>query len=133
MDLIEHYNRNNYFGIHNNLELTVLNEGEIEYSMLLEKKHFATPNLVHGGALAGFMDAILSVAAFTSVAAQNQRVATVEFKINYLKPILREMKIRGLGKVIKKGKRIIFVQGEIYDDENNLVATGSGSIIPIDL
>jgi acyl-coenzyme A thioesterase PaaI-like protein len=43
------------------------------------------------------------------------------------------MQIRGLGKVIKKGKRIISVQGEIYDDENALVATGSGSIIPIDL
>jgi uncharacterized protein (TIGR00369 family) len=133
MDPIEHYNRFNHFGIHNNLELTILDKGKIEYTMQLEKKHFATDTLVHGGTLAGFMDAILSVAAFTSVAAQKQKVATIEFKINYLRPILREMQIRGLGTVIKKGKRIISVQGEIFDDENKLVATGSGSIIPIDL
>jgi len=133
MDLIEHYNRSNHFGIHNNLELTVLDEGNIEYTMRLEKKHFATDNLVHGGTLAGFMDAILSVAAFTSVAAQNQKVATIEFKINYLRPILKEMQIRGVGNVIKKGKRIISVQGEIYDNENILIATGSGSIMPIDV
>lgn len=133
MDLIEHYNRNNHFGIHNNLKFRIIEEGHIEYTMQLEKKHFATDSLVHGGALAGFMDALLSVAAFTSVAEGNQKVATVEFKINYLKPISREMIIRGIGRVIKKGKRIISVQGEIFNDEDSLVATGSGSIIPIDL
>ena len=133
MDLIATYNETNHFGKHNNLELTVIEKGRIEYTMLIEKKHFASDTLVHGGTLAGFMDAILSVAAFSSIADENQKVATVEFKINYLRPIVKEMKIRGIGQVVKKGKRIIAVQGEIFNDENKLVATGSGSIVPIDL
>ena len=76
MDPIEHYNRSNYFGIHNNLELTILDKGKIEYTMQLEKKHFATDTLVHGGTLAGFMDAILSVIFITQFNSYEDSAAT---------------------------------------------------------
>ena len=131
MDPIERYNRGNAFGLENNLELEVIEPGHIRYTMKVEKKHFATPELVHGGALAGFMDAVLSLAAFSAVKDEGKVVATVEFKINYLKAVKRECTLTGLGKVIKKGKQIIVVNGEILDGEGSLVATGTGSIMPL--
>lgn len=132
MDLIEKYNETNLFGKENNLELKVVSPGHIEYTMALEDKHMALPNVVHGGVLAGMMDAVLSVAAFSAVAEEGKHVATVEFKINYLKAVRNKQMLRGIGKVIKKGSRIIFVNGEIRDSGDTIVATSTGTIMPYD-
>lgn len=132
MDLIEQYNQNNHFGKANNLQLKIISEGKIEYTMQLENQHLALNDLVHGGAISGFMDAILSVAAFSAVYKKNRNVATVEFKINYLKPIRKLQILTGKGSVLKKGSKLLFVNGEIYNDVNELVATGSGTIMQFD-
>ena len=129
MDLIDIYNQNNLFGIENNLELKIISEGKIEYTMQLEKKHLALQDLVHGGAIAGFMDAVLSVAAFSAVSNKNKNVATIEFKINYLRPVRKLQILKGKGAVIKVGSKLLFVEGEIFNNENELVATGTGTIM----
>lgn len=130
MDLISQYNESNLFGKENNLVLKVLGKGYIEYTMQLADKHMALSNVVHGGAIAGLMDAVLSVAAFSAVAADSKHVATIEFKINYLKAVRDKVKLKGVGKVLKLGKRVIVTSGEIFDNNDNLVATGTGSIMP---
>ena len=132
MDLIDTYNSGNLFGKENNLELNIISKGHIEYSMQLEDKHMALHNVVHGGAIAGLMDALLSVAAFSSVANDNKHVATVEFKINYLKAVRNKCLLKGVGKVIKQGNRLIVCEGEIFDDSGDTVAKGIGTIIPIE-
>ena len=131
MNLIDKYNEANLYGKANNLKLKVISKGHIEYRMQIEDQHLALPEVVHGGAIAGFMDAILSVAAFTATAEDNMGVATVEFKINYLKAVKKTGELLGVGKVIKHGKRILISQGEIFDQSGDLVAVGTGSIIPV--
>ncbi len=131
MDLIQAYTEGNSFGKENNLHLKVIEAGHIEYAMEVEDKHFALHNVVHGGAIAGLMDAILSVAAFSSVASEGKHVATVEFKINYLKAVRDKCTLKGIGKVIKKGSRLIYCEGEIYNENEELVANGQGTIMPL--
>ena len=130
MELLIKYNESNLFGKENNLVLKVLDKGHIEYEMILEEKHMALPDVVHGGAIAGLMDAVLSVAAFSKVAEENKQVATVEFKINYLKSVKKKSVLKGIGKVIKSGERLMITKGEIYDEKGDLVAIGTGTIIP---
>lgn len=130
MNLISEYNKSNSFGKENNLTLKVISPGHIEYTMQVEQKHMALDNVVHGGAIAGLMDAILSVAAFSAVEKEGQYVSTVEFKINYLKAVRDKILLKGVGKVLKLGQRLIVSNGEIFDNENNLVAVGTGTIIP---
>ena len=130
MDLIEKYNESNLFGKENNLILKVLGKGHIEYEMILEEKHMALPDVVHGGAIAGLMDAVLSVAAFSHVADENKQVATVEFKINYLKSVKKKSILKGVGTVIKNGERLMVTKGEIFDEKGDLIAIGTGTIIP---
>ena len=130
MNRLEEYNKGNLFGKENNLELKEVSKGKIKYTMQLENKHLAVFNLVHGGSIAGFMDAILSVAAFSAVVDQ-YNVATVEFKINYLRAVKHIQKLTGKGRVVKEGSKLLFVEGEILNEENELVATGSGTIIKI--
>jgi len=129
MDQIIKYNDGNLFGKENNLVLKILGKGHIEYTMQLEDKHMALPKVVHGGAIAGLMDAILSVAAFSMVAEENKQVATVEFKINYLKAVKKKEILKGIGKVIKQGKRLIIVKGDIFNESGDIIAIGTGTII----
>ena len=132
MSLIEKYNTSNLFGKENNLQLTVIDKGHIQYTMQVEEKHMATPNVMHGGAIAGMMDALLSVAAFSAVADDNKHVATIEFKINYLRAVRKACMLKGIGKVIRLGSKIAFTEAEIRDEDNHLIATASGSIMILD-
>lgn len=127
-DLIAIYNKVNNFGREHHLELKIIEEGLIHYKMIVEEKHLATPTAAHGGAIAAFMDAIIGVAALSAVHKEGKLVSTVEFKINYFKPAFLGDELKGIGKVDKKGKRIVFTTGEIYNQNDELVAKAIGTL-----
>ncbi|MGB0933681.1 MAG: PaaI family thioesterase [Lishizhenia sp.] len=130
-DIIKRYKQFNNFGREQNMDFKLLSPGEIEYYFKVQEKHLATPNVVHGGAIAGFMDATLAVAGLSYTLEDNNVVSTVEFKINYLKPAFLGEELIGRGKLISAGKRILFVEADIItqrDGENIIIATGSGTL-----
>lgn len=126
-DLIDIYHKVNHFGRENSMKLTIVNPGEIIYEMEVLEKHLATKTTIHGGMVAAMMDGVLGVAALTDVAKQKKLVATVEFKINYFKPAYLGDKLKGLGRVDFRGNRIIATSGEIYNQNNELVAKAMGT------
>ena len=109
------------------MKLTIVNPGEIIYEMEVLEKHLATKTTIHGGMVAAMMDGVLGVAALTDVVNQKKLVATVEFKINYFKPAYLGDKLKGLGRVDFRGNRIIATSGEIYNQNNELVAKAMGT------
>lgn len=126
-DLIDIYHKVNHFGRENSMKLTIVNPGEIIYEMEVLEKHLATKTTIHGGMVAAMMDGVLGVAALTDVVNQKKLVATVEFKINYFKPAYLGDKLKGLGRVDFRGNRIIATSGEIYNQNNELVAKAMGT------
>lgn len=126
-DLIDIYHKVNHFGRENGMKLTIVNPGEIIYEMEVLEKHLATKTTIHGGMVAAMMDGVLGVAALTDVVKQKKLVATVEFKINYFKPAYLGDKLKGLGRVDFRGNRIIATSGEIYNQNNELVAKAMGT------
>lgn len=128
LDILKLYNQINEFGRVNQMHFTVIEPGHIEYRMPILNAHLATPVAAHGGAVAGMMDGVLGVAAL-SVSAQEQKlVATVEFKIQYIRPVVKDDVLKGIGKVDFKGSRIIISSGDIYSEKRNvLVAKGTGT------
>ena len=73
------------------------------------------------------MDATMGVCALTQVVRENKVVSTIEMKISFVSPALIGKKLIGTAKTIKKGKRIIFIEGEIHNEEGKLIAMGSGT------
>ena len=106
----------------------VIEPGHIEYNMVVKESHLATPKAMHGGAMAGFMDGVLGVAALSAVEAENKVVSTIEFKINYLKPVFLNDSLVGQGLVIKSGQRLYTVKGDIYNQNKELIATGIATL-----
>ncbi len=127
--ILELYNEMNNFGRMMNMHFEVICPGEIIYHLEITAEHLATREVAHGGALAGYMDAILGVAALSGIGDEGKLVSTVEFKITYFSPARKGDQLKGIGKVIKKGKRMVFAEGEIINQNNEVIAKGTGTFI----
>lgn len=120
------YKQMNTFARENGIEHKINNPGRTETSMIILDKHLSSPGVAHGAAMAGYMDSVLGFCALSAVIADGDLVSTVEFKLNYFKPILKDDKLIGKGKVIRKGKSIVVSIAEIYRGEE-MVAHGQGT------
>ncbi len=125
--ILELYNKINHFGNDQGMVYEVIKPGEVSYTMTIEERHLSGPGVAHGGIIAGFMDAVLGVAALSLALEEGNLVSTVEFKINFLKPVRLGETIRGIGKVESKGSRIIVSTGEITDSQGNSLAKAMGT------
>jgi uncharacterized protein (TIGR00369 family) len=127
---IEIYKRINLFAKENGMNHTVKNLGESNYTMTILNKHLSSPNVCHGGVVAGFMDSVLGSAALSVAFNSDSLVSTVEFKINYFKPVYLGEKLIGRGKVDYEGKKLITSTGEIFrikDGKEVLIAKAIGT------
>lgn len=131
--LLETYQKTNQFGLTNGMDLIDVKSGEITYRLIINHNHLATPTTAHGGIVAGYMDGIMGVAALSKSSEKLNLVSTVEFKINYLKPVFLNDVLIGKGSVISAGNRIIVAKGEIYNEKTNeliAIATGTFNAYP---
>lgn len=102
--------------------------GSITYRMKIQEKHLSSPNTAHGAAIAGFMDCVLGLSALSEAITKDNLTSTVEFKINYIRPVKLGEELIGTGRVIHKGKSLIISSGEIRIEKGQeLVAMGQGT------
>jgi uncharacterized protein (TIGR00369 family) len=105
--------------------ITKVEPGLVEMQLPIGE-HLYNPNgTVHGGTAATLLDSVMGCAVHTTLA-QGQAYATLELKINYLKPItLATGTIIATGRVVSGGRRAAFADGEIRDTAGKLLATGT--------
>lgn len=86
--LIEKYIINNHFGKLIGMDFKIISEGCAEYRLIIKKEHLATPHAAHGGVVSSLIDAALGVAGLSAVHKKNKVVSTIEYKLNFLSPVL---------------------------------------------
>lgn len=123
---VENYTQINNFARENGIKHTVLGPGVTETRMKILDKHLSSPGVSHGGSMAGLMDALLGFCALSAAIPDGNLVSTVEFKLNYFKPILAGDELVGKAKVVRKGKSIIVSIAEVYRGDD-LVSHGQGT------
>ena len=90
---------------------------------------FITPRgSVQGGLVAGFLDEVMG---WAHVWATDQREAPLNLDITMtlLRPVIAGPLI-GKGRVIRRGRRVIFLEGELFDEAGNLLARSTSTAIP---
>lgn len=117
----------NKYDIDNGLVFEIPSPGTITYKMTIQEKHLSSPNTAHGAAIAGFMDCVLGLSALSMAVTQGNLTSTVEFKINYIRPVQLGEEITGSGQVVHKGKSLLISSGEIKNAKGELVALGQGT------
>jgi len=122
------FKNENNFDRYNNMELKIIKPGHIEYELIVKKDHISFKDTAHGGLTSGMMDAVLGLAALTQAVLEGKLVSTVEFKLNFIRPVQFGNTLLGVGQVEHNGKSLIITNANIYIKETNeLVAKGLGT------
>jgi uncharacterized protein (TIGR00369 family) len=125
--LIQKYNESNSFGDLLGIHFEILDKGKVNYFAKIKKEHLATIRAVHGGLLATLCDGALGIAALSCVVENQQVVATIEMKINYLKPVFEGDELIAQANVISAGKRLIVSECKVYNQSKELICIASGT------
>lgn len=82
---------------------------------------------LHGGYLATALDSAGGAAAMTYMTSRHDDVATIDMRIDYLRPG-KAKEIIAIGEVISRRRRTIVSEMKIYhpDDEDKIIAIGRG-------
>ena len=81
---------------------------------------------LQGGILAAFADAVLGGLCATQLS-EEMYPALAEMKISFLRPAPAGTKIVGTGRLLKAGKRLMFAEVEVVDEQGRLIAKVSGT------
>ena len=132
--IIRSYIQWNNFGKVLGMDFNILEAGVVEYRLEVKEIHLATTKASHGGVQAALMDAVLGVAALSEVCLEGKVVSTVNLNVNFLSPAFLGDTMFAKGKVIKRGKSLLFTQAEIIDQNGKMLATASATMnaYPVD-
>ncbi len=123
--LILAYKKHNEFGRTLEMDFFIHEAGKVDYFLTIREKHLAIPTNAHGGVLAALMDASVGVAALSAVCTEWKVVSTVQMNCLFLKPVFTADELKSSSIVLRKGKRLIFVDTEVWNQKGICVASGS--------
>ncbi len=84
---------------------------------------------LHGGILCDIADAAMGMA-YASTLDEGETFATLELKINFLKPVW-QAKLQAIGRVVKHGRTVGLVECDILDADETLVARATGTCMTL--
>jgi uncharacterized protein (TIGR00369 family) len=109
--------------------LSAVSAGEAVIELAAGRQHANPMGALHGGVLCDIADAAMGIA-YASTLAEGETFATVELKINFLKPVWTA-KLRATGRIVKRGKILGFVECDITDEQQSLVARASSTCMTL--
>src|SRR5215470_5089199 len=89
------------------------------------RQHANPMGTLHGGILCDIADAAMGIA-FASTLAPEESFTTVELKINFFRPIW-QAQLKAEGTVVQRGRTIGYIECDITDEENRLVAKAAST------
>jgi uncharacterized protein (TIGR00369 family) len=107
-----------------------LKEGYSRWTWTIDDDRFDNPaGYVLGGFTAVFADQLMG-SSMTTVLEEGESFTTAELKINFLKRIQRET-VTGEGFVVKRGRRLAFLEAKMMNASGELVATSTSTVVVI--
>lgn len=102
------------------LEMVGAEEGRVTFELDAGPQHSSPPGTLHGGILCDLADAAMGCAV-VSVLEEGASFATVELKINFLKPVWTG-RLTAVGSIVKAGRTLTLCECRVTDDGGSLVA-----------
>ncbi len=106
-----------------NPEIRVMEDGHCELGFTMRPEFTIPTGVVQGGIVAVMLDMAMAMAA-----AGGLSTASLHFEI--MRPV-RDKELTVKGRLIRKGRRIIFAEAEITNDEGIVLARGTQTAVPV--
>lgn len=111
------------------MRLTEIDAGRAVFVLDAGPQHASPLGTVHGGIICGVADAALGFA-HASLLDEGETFATVELKINFLKPVWAG-RLTAVGTVVKAGRTIGLTECRVTDEGGSLVAYATATCITL--
>lgn len=102
------------------MRMVAAEAGRVTFEIDVDERHWSPPGNLHGGILCDLADGAMGCAC-VSLLEEGETFATVELKINFLKPIWHG-RLTAVGEVIKQGRTLTLCECRVTDDGGSLVA-----------
>ena len=111
------------------MRMTEIDEGRAVFVLDAGPQHTSPLGTVHGGIICDVADAALGCA-HASLLAEGETFATIELKINFLKPVWAG-RLTAVGTVVKAGRTIGLTECRVTDDGGSLVAFATATCMTL--
>ena len=83
-------------------------------------------NIVQGGFITGWLDAVMALSCMCKLG-EDVLVLSLEIKTTFIKTV-NPGEVKVTGKIIKAGKNIAFLEADLRDNKNNLLAKANQTV-----
>ena len=111
------------------IQLEKVVPGEATLTLAIRPELSQNHGVVHGGAIASLIDTATAFAILTLLESE-ERVTTVDLTVNYLRPAIAG-KLVATARVLRQGRRLFAVAGEVADSSGTLLATALSTYIKL--
>ena len=105
------------------LSLKKIDINSFEFSVIVKEIHLNSGKIAHGGFLSTIADTGMGTAAH--MVGENKRCVTISIDVKFISAALLSQTLKGVVKIQKKTKSLIFITCEILNTEG-IVITASG-------
>ena len=107
------------------LSIEKLENGFCQSRLQIREEFLNKRKIVHGGVIYSMADISMGVAVYSTLK-REEETATIEIKINYLKPANQKVLICD-ARVIQRGKQVSVIDAEIKSEDDHVIAKAIGS------
>jgi uncharacterized protein (TIGR00369 family) len=100
-------------------------EGTIEVAFIATDQFLNPAGTVQGGFLAAMLDDTLGPALVATLA-DGEWAPTTDLHVQFVKPAAPG-ELRGTGRIVRRGRDVAFLAGELRDSDGDLVATATAT------
>lgn len=109
--------------------ITSVDDGEAVFTLQPHPSHYNPIGVVHGGVLSTALDTVTGCAVHSTLKA-GWGYTSIDLNVSYLRAVtLDSGLVTFTGRVIKRGRRVMFTTAEGVDAAGNLVATATSSLL----
>ena len=103
--------------------------GRVTFELDAGPQHSSPPGTLHGGVLCDLADAAMGCTNVSRLA-EDESFATVELKINFLKPVWTG-RLTAVGELVKAGRTLAVLACRITDESGSLVAYATSTCMTL--
>jgi uncharacterized protein (TIGR00369 family) len=102
-------------------------QGTIEVAFEASERFLNPAGVVQGGFLAAMLDDTLGPALVATLG-DGEWAPTADLHVQFLRPV-KPGALRGHGRVVKRGRDVAFLEGELRDAEGEIVASATATAV----
>ena len=92
----------------------------------VEDRHLNINGVVHGGVYATILDTAMG-GAVVSILGEGEVTATTSLYLEFLRPARQGERLRAVGRLVRRGRHLAFVEGRLTDGRDVLLSQAHGT------